>query len=156
MAWVPVLYEKLNHATNMLKIKLVKLTYLYFVGILFVSFILIFVAPHFLRFFVDQKFYDSYQFISWLAIGYAVHGMYVMVVSYIFYEKKTYLLSIIAVITVVLNIIFNYIFIKMNGAVGAAQATFLTFLLRFLLVWYFSNKIYPMPWFSFLKPVRTA
>lgn len=154
MAWVPLFYEKLNHINNELKIKLVKLTYLYFIGILFASIALIFIAPYFLKIFVDKKFYGSYQFISWLALGYAAHGMYVMVVNYIFYEKKTYILSIIAAVTVILNIVFNYILIKLNGAVGAAQATFLTFSLRFLLVWYFSNKVYPMPWFSFLNKAK--
>lgn len=154
MAWVPIFYEKLNRATDILKIKLVKLTYLYFIGISFLSFALIFIGPYFLKVFVGKEFLGSYQFIYWLALGYAVHGMYVMVVNYIFYEKKTYILSIIAVITVVLNIIFNYVLIKLNGAIGAAQATFLTFLLRFLLVWFFSNKVYPMPWLSFLKPAK--
>jgi len=154
MAWTPVFYQKLNHINSELKIKLVKITYMYFIGIIFASIALIFIAPNLLRIFVDKKFFGSYQFISWLALGYASHGMYVMVVNYIFYEKKTYILSIIAVATVILNIVFNYILIKFNGAVGAAQATFLTFSLRFLAVWYFGNKVYPMPWFSFLKPVK--
>ncbi|MCM8832748.1 MAG: oligosaccharide flippase family protein [Candidatus Omnitrophica bacterium] len=151
LAWTPVLFEKLNQITEALKIKLVKITYFYFILILLVALFLIIITPYFLKFFVGKNFYGASQFIFWLALGYVVHGMYTMVVSYIFYEKKTYLLSIIAVITIILNIFFNYTLIKLNGAMGAAQATFLTFLSRFLLVWYFSNKVYPMPWFSFIK-----
>ncbi|MCM8787249.1 MAG: oligosaccharide flippase family protein [Candidatus Omnitrophica bacterium] len=151
LSWTPILFEKLSQITEDLKIKLVKFTYFYFVLILLAAFFLIIITPYFLKFFVGKNFYGASQFIFWLALGYAVHGMYTMVVSYIFYEKKTYLLSIIAVITVIINIIFNYTLIKLNGAIGAAQATFLTFLSRFLLVWYFSNRVYPMPWFSFIR-----
>jgi len=151
LAWSPILYEKLGQVTESLKKKLVKFTYLYFILIFIIASLLILIVPCFLKFFVGEKFHGASQFISWIALGFAIHGMYTMVVGYIFYEKKTYLLSIIAIITILLNIIFNYTLIKLNGAIGAAQATFLTFLSRFLLVWYFSNKIYPMPWFSFAK-----
>lgn len=153
-AWNPILYEKLGHSTPGLKVKLVKITYLYFFLIISAAILLNVFAPFFLKFFVGKNFYGVSQFIFWISLGYVMFGMYTMVVNYIFYEKKTYLLSIVAVITVVLSIIFNFALIKLNGAIGAAQATFLTFLCRFLLVWYFSNKVYPMPWFSFLKVNR--
>jgi O-antigen/teichoic acid export membrane protein len=151
LAWSPVLYEKLSNITNEIKIKLVKFTYLYFMTILCLALTLILIAPYFLKIFVGRDFYGATQFIFWIALGYAVLGMYTMVVDYIFYQRKTYFLSIIAIITIILNIIFNYTLIKINGAIGAAQAIFLTFLARFLLVWYVSNKIFPMPWFSFTK-----
>jgi O-antigen/teichoic acid export membrane protein len=151
LAWGPILFEKLNHITEVLKIKIVKFTYFYFIFILAIALFLIIIAPYFLRFFVGENFYGASRFIFWLALGYAVHGMYTMVAGYIFYEKKTYFLSIIALITVSFNIIFNYTLIKLNGAIGAAQATFLTFLCRFILTWYFSQKSYSMPWFSFAR-----
>jgi O-antigen/teichoic acid export membrane protein len=149
--WSPFLYERLGHATNALKKKLVKLTYAYFMIISFITFALIMSAPYFLKFFVGKEFLGASQFIFWIAMGYAAHAMYTIVSGYIFYQKKTYLLTITAFITVVLSVIFNYILIRLNGAIGAAQAAFLVFLSRFLLVWYFSNKAYPMPWFSFAK-----
>jgi O-antigen/teichoic acid export membrane protein len=146
--WSPFLYERLGHATNALKKKLVKLTYAYFMFISFITFALIISAPHFLKFFIGKEFLGATQFVLWIAMGYAAHAMYTIVSGYIFYEKKTYLLTITAFITVALSIIFNYILIRLNGAIGAAQAAFLVFSCRFLLVWYFSNRVYPMPWFS--------
>lgn len=150
-AWNPILYEKLGNLTEKTKLKLVRVTYIYFILIFLFAFLLIFAAPYVLKIFIGKNFYGAIKFIFWIALAYAVHGMYTMVVNYIFYEKKTYLLSWIAGVTVILSIIFNYTFIKMNGAIGAAQATFLVFLCRFLLVWYYSNKVCPMPWFSFAK-----
>jgi O-antigen/teichoic acid export membrane protein len=151
LAWSPILFKRLGTSTKGLKEKLVKMTYMYFFIILSGALLLIRIAPVFVRLYVGKSFYGATGFVWWLALGYVAHGMYVMVVNYIFYEKKTYLLSIVALITVVLNVVFNYTLIRINGAVGAAQAVFLTFLSRFLLIWYFSNKVYPMPWFSFWK-----
>lgn len=156
LAWSPVLYEKLGSATQRVKAKLVKYTYLFFAVIMAAALVLIFTAPYFLKFFVGDKFYGADQFIFWIALGYAIHGLYVMIAGYIFYQKKTYLLSRLAVIIVLLNFVFNYVLIKLNGAIGAAQATFLTFLIRFIWVWYLSNKVYPMPWFSFYRKVTNV
>lgn len=151
LTWTPMFYEKLNHITLLSKIKLVKLTYLYFALIILTGGILIFIAPFVIRVFIGPNFLGAVEFVFWIALGYVVHGMYTMIVGYIFYQKKTYVLSWIAVLIVMLNIGFNYVFIKLNGAIGAAQATFVAFLIRFILVWYLSNRVYPMPWFGFLK-----
>lgn len=147
LAWSPILYGRLACATQAVKVKLVQYTYSFFILIMAMAIVLILTAPYFLKFFVGERFYGASQFIFWIALGQAIHGLYMLVSGYIFYQKKTYLLSITAAIVVILNIIFNYVFIKLNGAVGAAQATFLTFLIRLVLVWHFSNKVYPMPWF---------
>jgi len=155
-AWVPILYDKLGRKSEALKKRLVRLTYIYFLGITVFALLLSFIAPLFVRFFLGKDFYGSIQFILWISLGYAFHGMYTMVVNYIFYEKKTYLLSVTAVVTVFLATFFNFIFIKMNGAIGAAQAEFLTFMSRFLFIWFFSNKVFPMPWFSSLRPYKEA
>ncbi len=150
-AWCPMLYEKLAKPYEGLKRSLVRWNYLYFAVVFALAFALTIAAPAFLRMFVGKGFHDATQFVFWIAMGYAFHGMYTMVVNFIFFEKKTYYLSIVAGITVALSIGFNYVLITRNGAIGAAQAEFLTFFSRFLLIWYFSNKVYPLPWFSFAK-----
>jgi Na+-driven multidrug efflux pump len=49
-------------------------------------------------------------------------------------------------VTAGLNVVLNYVLIKANGAVGAAQASAAAFLVSFLLTWALSAKAYPMPW----------
>ena len=151
LAWTPVIYEKLGNPTNIFKVKLVKFTYIYFILILLGVLLFIKLVPYVLGSIVGKDFLGARIFIFWLALGFGFHSIYTMVVTYIFYTKRTYVLSKIAVITVILSIVLNYILVKANGAVGVAQATCLVFFSRFLLVWYFSNKVYPMPWFSFAK-----
>jgi len=155
LAWVPFFYEKLGNITHDLKVRLVQFTYMYFVLVLAIVALFIASAPYILKILVGEKFLGARIFIFWLALGFGFHSMYTMVVTYIFYVKKTYVLSIIAVVTVISSIVLNYVLIKANGAIGVAQATCLVFFIRFLLVWYFSNKMYAMPWFRFLSKRAT-
>ena len=50
-----------------------------------------------------------------------------------------------------IHIALFYYFIKINSIVGAAQANLISFLLTFLVVWYLSHKVYPMPWLKIFK-----
>lgn len=156
LAWAPIFYEKLKDLSAISKIKLVKFTYLYFALVILAVILFIKFIPGILHILVGSKFQGVSAFISWLALGFGFHCMYVMVVNYIFYAKETKILSKIAFITVILSFVSNYILIKINGAIGVAQATCLVFLIRFLLVWFFSNKVYPMPWFSFARIRQTG
>ncbi len=145
-AYVPWLYERLKMDDITIKIRLVKITYLYFIVIIGISLLLGLIAPWFLAFFVGKQFTDSAIFVVWIALGYAFNGMYKMVVNYIFYAQKTAILAWITFATALVNVVLNYIFISFNGAIGAAQATTLTFALSFVATWLFSNKAYKMPW----------
>jgi len=77
--------------------------------------------------------------------------MYLMVVNYIFFVEKTHILAWITFFCALLNILFSYVFIRLNGAIGAAQAVCLTSLIAFILTWILSNRVYKMPWFLFTR-----
>jgi O-antigen/teichoic acid export membrane protein len=146
LAWVPFLFKKLKENNYSTKVKIVKFTYLYNVGIIILALALSFIAPYFLKYFVSKNFYFAYKYVLWIALGYAFQGMYFMVVNYIFYIKKTYILAWVTFSSAGINIILNYFFIKANGAIGAAQATTITFFVKFIMVWILSAKVYKMPW----------
>ncbi len=146
LAWAPFLYEKLKENNYSTKIKIVKFTYLYNICIILAALALSFIAPYFLKFFVSKNFYFAYKYVLWISLGYAFNGMYFMVVNYIFYVKKTYILAWVTFTSAGINILLNYFFIKANGAIGAAQATTITYFLQFIMVWILSAKVYKMPW----------
>jgi len=146
LAWSPFLFEKLKKNDYLTKVKIVKFTYLYNGCIIFLALALSFVAPYFLKYFVSKNFYFAHKYVPWIAFGYAFKGMYLMVVNYIFYVKKTYILAWVTFFSAGVNIVLNYFFIKANGAIGAAQATTITFFIQFIMVWILSAKVYKMPW----------
>ncbi|WNF22641.1 flippase [Mesobacillus jeotgali] len=145
-AWVPWLYERLKKDDDNEKIRIVKITYIYFVGILLLALVFSLIAPWFLSFFVGDKFTESGKYVFWIAIGYAFNGMYKMVTNYIFYAEKTSYLAWVTFLTAMLNVVFTYLFIKMNGPIGAAQGTALAFFISFVLTWLLSQRVYKMPW----------
>ena len=153
-AYVPWLYKKLSQNDHSIKITIVKYTYIYFIVIILVAFIIAVSTPWFLSYFVGAKFIDAYRYTTWILLGFAFSGMYYMVVNYIFYANKTHILAAITILTAIINIMLNYVLIKFNGAVGAAQATAIALLISFVLTWVLSAKVYPMPWNYFYANVR--
>lgn len=151
LAWTPFLFDKLNKNDYEANKKIVKFTYLAYIGILFVTLFFVLVSPYLLRIFVSKEFYGANKYIPWIAFGLAMHWMFRIVSGYILYSKKTYFLSIATITAAFINIVFNYIFIKLNGAVGAAQATFLAYTVYFILTWIFVQRVYPMPWLYFIR-----
>jgi O-antigen/teichoic acid export membrane protein len=145
-AWAPFLFEKLKENNFSTKLRIVKFTYLYALCINLMALALSLIAPAFLKIFVSNDFHLSYKYVFWISLGYAANGMYYMVVNYIFYVKKTYVLAWITFLSAGINIVLNFFFIKANGAIGAAQATTVTFLISFILTWILSAKVYNMPW----------
>jgi O-antigen/teichoic acid export membrane protein len=146
LAYSPWLYKKLSENDDGMKIRIVKLTYLYFVLILVFAIAVSLFLPWFLSFFVGDAFQGASKFIIWFALGFAFSGMYYMVANYIFFSMKTSGLAWITFFTAMLNIVFNYFLIKQNGTVGAAQASALSFFISFVLTWVLSAKVYKMPW----------
>ncbi len=145
-AWMPFLFKKLKEDKYQTKIKIVKLTYLYNIVILTLAILLSIISPIVLQYFVGEQFQSASRYVIWIALGYAANGMYYMVATYIFYAKKTHILAWVTCTSGLLNIVLNYFLIRANGAIGAAQATTITFYYTFFLVWLLSTKIYKMPW----------
>ncbi|PKP18950.1 MAG: polysaccharide biosynthesis protein, partial [Bacteroidetes bacterium HGW-Bacteroidetes-21] len=150
-AWVPWLFGKLKTNDDQIKLKIVKYTYLYFLLMIICAAVIILLAPLFFKVFIGDSFAAGINFVFYIALGFAVNGMYKMVVNYIFYIKKTYLIAILTVITATTSITLNYVLISRNGAIGAAQSTAITFTLEFILAWVLSASLFKMPWMYFLK-----
>lgn len=153
-AWMPYLYAKLNLKSIVVNKKIVAFTYGYFVVILLITLLLGAISPFIVDIFIGKSFEGATQYIIWIALGFAFNGMYKMVSGVIYYEKKTHFLSTVTFLTALLNLVFNYFLIKLNGAVGAAQATALAFFVSFILTWILANKVHPMPWNLLKKSVN--
>jgi O-antigen/teichoic acid export membrane protein len=145
-AFYPYLYKKLENILECEKIKIVKFTYMYFIVILVIATLVSLIMPWFITNFLDERYLEARQYVAWISFGQAFQGMYFMVVNYIFYVKKTYTLSLITFSSGLFHVLLSYIFIKINGPIGAAQATTLSFFLMFILAWIYSSKVYSMPW----------
>ncbi|MEO5740824.1 MAG: oligosaccharide flippase family protein [Vicinamibacterales bacterium] len=145
-AWSPFLFQKLKEDNPHSKIRIVRFTYLYIVAIAVFALILSLAAPWFLSVFVGPEFRGAYRYVMWVALGYAANGMYLMVAHYIFYAKKTHLLAAVTFFAAIVNIVLNYVLIRANGPIGAAQASAASFFVSFVLTWLLAARVYKMPW----------
>lgn len=146
-AWSPYLYEKLATPLNENgKKKLVQFAYLYFAVLIALMLGLSYSFPYVVSFVLGKAFVRSKQIVGWIALSNTFNGMYQMVVGYILFFKRTSLLAAVTFLSAVLHAILCYLLIRVNGAQGAAQASAISFGVNFLVIWFLSNRVCPMPW----------
>lgn len=144
MAWIPFMYETLdkeNHKkifVNVFKCVCI-LIFLLVVGLSFFS-------KEIIQMFTTPEYYEAYYLVGGLAL---YNGLFMVkeavdlgpkITKKTIYITYTYLISSVA------NVIFLYLFVKSLGIYGAVLALVLTNLILVILSWYFSNKLYPIPY----------
>ena len=144
-AWVPWVFQKLKLDKNEDKLRMVKITYLYIIGILIAVLFLWLIMPIIYMFF-GKDFQAGMDLVLWIALGFAFNGMYKMVSVYIFYLEKTMIIAIASFGVAVLNVILNFVFIPEYGPQGAAVATMISMGIQFLVIWFIASRLIKMPW----------
>lgn len=148
-AYVPWLFERLKRDDEGEKRDIVRFTYMWYVFILAGAGLAFLVGPWLITFVAGEKYARAGDVIGWLMLGQVFNGMYLMVTNYIFFSKRTGLLSIATMFSGVVNLALLLILIRQFGLNGAAYAFCISMGLRFLLSWLVAQKRHPMPWFSF-------
>jgi len=145
-AWSPWFYRSMLAADIAVRKRIVKHTYLYFIAVLVLAVLVSIGSQLVLPLMVSASYHEASQYILLIAIGFACRGMYTIVVPYLIHTGRTNFLGIGTIATALLNLMLNYFMIRANGAIGAAQATLIAFLVQFLITWAYASKVCPMPW----------
>jgi O-antigen/teichoic acid export membrane protein len=146
-SWSPYLFKILsNNPSQKQKRELVFYSYIYFVAIFLLAFIVSYILELIIPYFLGEKFLQASGYTLYFSLAFAFGGMYFMVTNYIFFVKKTHILAIITFITALIHIILLYVFITLHGTIGAAEATLISYIITFILTWWLSNRVYAMPW----------
>jgi len=151
LAWVPYFFKKMNEKTLESRILVVKIIYLHHLAIVLLTLLLILLAPFIVDIFVGESFSSALEIVKWVASAYAVYGMYRMILPILNFTKKTKFAPMASGIAAIFGLVFNYLLISRNGIVGAAQAALLSFLVLYLLTFYFAWKSCDLPWLFWLK-----
>ena len=148
-AYVPWLFERLNRNQIEEKKQIVRWTYAYCIALLGVAALAFVIGPPLLILIAGKNYSAAADVIGWLALGQAFHGMYLMVTNYIFYSKRTGLLSFSTITSGLINVGLLMILISFMGLKGAAIAFAISMAIKFVLTWYVAQLRHPMPWFDF-------
>lgn len=148
-AFSPYLYGKLKDLNESDKPALVKLTYYSNLGLLILALLISLGGYLFHELIFGENMKGAKQFILLMALGNAFNGMYKMHVNYLFFEKKSWHILSITLISGVLNLILTFAFVYSLGPIGAAYVFVFTQFLTYILSWYQGNRIVPLPWLTF-------
>jgi O-antigen/teichoic acid export membrane protein len=155
-AWTPYLFKNLAQADQQIKFKIVKQSYVIASSFFFLFLIINITSPLIFDLFISSEYHSAKQFIPCITLGYLFMGFYVLITDYIFFLKKTYLLSILTTANAILNIILNYVFITQFGSIGVACAFAVSSFITFLAAWLISNSVFPMPWIDFFSKNQSS
>lgn len=156
VAWVPDLFSRLRRQDAAENRKIVRRTYGYFGIVLLGALSMGLVSGPLCRIVLGSAFAAASPYVFWVALGYAFNGMYWMVAPYVSYVRKNHLIAGVTLLAAALNLVLNYVLIRANGPVGAAQATAVTFFVAFLLTFTLAARVHPMPWLKGIGAARES
>ena len=142
----PYLMQRLTDLSDVRKLQIVKMGYIYLIGCVVMLISILLITPVLFNYLIDPAYRNGAHYVFWVALGYCFWGGYMLFSGFIFFFKKNRILAWLALFNVITNAIFNYLFILQFGAIGAAYATALSFLLLLLLIGFLVQRLSPMPW----------
>lgn len=104
------------------------------------------------------EFWDAFKIVPLIAIAYLVQGWTAFVNFGVIYSAKTKYIAIGNIVAAFFIIIFSFILIPTFFAYGAAIATILAFVIRFVIIYYYSQREYQLslPWGKCIMLLITA
>lgn len=103
------------------------------------------------KYILDSQYADSFQFIPWIMIGLTFHSMYGLVVQFPYSVKKTFGLGVITFSGSIIQLLLTYVLVSSVGIDGIKISYVVGSFIIMIGVWIYSNRVYPMPWFSVLN-----
>ena len=126
-AWPPFFMSYINKPEEARKVFANVLTY-YVIGFSILSVFFFFIAQPIIFFMTAPSFHQAWTVVGLIAAGYALKGCYLITLPGIYFANKLYLQSTIEWAAAIINIALNLLLIPIYGFVGAALATFISYL----------------------------
>ncbi len=140
LIWPPFLFS-VEHNKDAKRIYARVFTYFTVVIISF-GFILSLFIKDIIHLITGPGFLDSYKIVPIIILGIILWSISYIFQVGVYLKNKTYVLTIISIITSVSNILFNYLLVPRFKMYGAAFSSLFTFLLLASLTYWISNKYY--------------
>lgn len=152
-AYVPRLFNSLDNL-NVNKKQIVKYTY-YWYGLLITVFLVYMTFQEFFHrivmLFISKEFYGVFELLPYLFLATIFNSFYLTVVNFLFYQKKTLVITFVTILLSIFNILLTYFFLIGFGLVGAAYSMAITYFLLFFTVFIVVYIKFPLPWLYFVE-----
>ena len=149
--WFPYMYKQLNQVTDESKKMLVKTSYFFFFGLPFICATFAIMGDVYLTLFFPKEYLSAKPIIYWTAFAVMFRGFYVILFPYVDHIGKTVIFMYSTVLSALVNILLTYLFVDLFGLVGAVFATAVSFFIQFIIILFYSNRYFKLPWLKVLK-----
>lgn len=148
-AWVPWFYGEMNKEQIAYQ-KIFKFSILFVVVFFVVCLAIVLMAPTVMSW-LNKEFLTPSAVVIFIMAAFFFNGVYKIFVNYLFYYRETQWILAITASSAVVNFILNAALVPTYGMVGAAMATFFSFLAQFVLTATVVQLKYKLPWFSIFQ-----
>lgn len=137
-AWTPWSYEMMEEG----KLKAIKERGNTYRNIYTVAYaVLLFISPEIIRVMAGAIYWDALAIIPYIFVGYYFSYMYTLEVKTEFFYKKTHLIAIGTVLSALINITLNLLFVPKYGYVAAAITTSISYFFMFIFHYLITSRI---------------
>ncbi|MDR1629900.1 MAG: oligosaccharide flippase family protein [Oscillospiraceae bacterium] len=145
-AWTPWVFLTLKENKED-DVRKASKNYIAFFSLLTIGFMC--VMPEVTKLVAGEEYWGGINLIVPLSLGNYFIFLYTLPANIEYYHKKTAYISAGTVLTAIINILLNYVFIKIFGYKSAAYTTMVSYILLFVFHWiiakkYRGNKIYSL------------
>lgn len=154
-AYIPYLQKRISKMTfdnqKAEKKQLVRISYIISSVFFLLFFVVMFICWILIQYVLSDLYRDSFQFIPWILFSLTIYSFYSLVVQYPYTAKKTLGLGIITFSGSIIQLLLTFVLVRMLGADGIKYSLVIGALVTMFSVWWYSNRVYPLSWFSFWK-----
>jgi O-antigen/teichoic acid export membrane protein len=151
-AYLPALFSKLAGVQTAARVRLARILVIGAITMPVLAVVYAMGARWILPWMVGPRFLGVADYMVWLALAFAMQGVYFVFANFVVFSRKTPLLSWRGDFAGGLAVLVGCpVLINLNGPVGAAQATLLGFSVSCLGAFIASRKAFPMPWAEALR-----
>lgn len=159
MAFTPYLQKRLSLMTkgteNKEKRMIVSMIYKIYIFFVALYFVIVIFCKYIITYFLSEEYNESFSFIPWIMASLTIYAFYNLVIQFPYTVKKTGGLGVITFCGSILQLLLTFGSIQIWGQDGIKYSLVIGSLLIMLGVWWYSNKVYPLPWFNILKKDET-
>ncbi|MBN1661425.1 MAG: oligosaccharide flippase family protein [Anaerolineae bacterium] len=144
LAWTPFYFKTAQEDDG--RQSLARLVTYYVFALLFLTLGVVLLSRELILLVAAPRFYPAAQIVPPIAFAYSLHGIYLTMVAALSYVKQTKWIMVTTMISAIVNVALNLLFIPRYGIWAAAWSTFASFFVRTLLVSALSLRLFPIPY----------
>jgi len=137
-AWSPWVYEMMEKR-NFRKIRSRGKIYRNVFSIAYAG--LLFFSPEIVKVLADARYWESLNIVPYIFAGYYFSYLYTLEVKTEFFYGKTSLISVGTLLSAIINVVLNIIFVPIYGYIAAAITTTISYLFLFIFHYLITNRV---------------